>query len=121
MAEKDLAAEALLEFLNAVEAGVASAKRMIADAKGVGASQPPQKQESDKASPETLAEYDTLDWQTVHGTKGDYEQVRRSPTKIEVFDKLAEDLKAHANFVKRGGYQYWFHRDDKTVVDRRRK
>lgn len=35
MSKDDIATEALLEFLNAVEAGVAAAKRLVSEAKGV--------------------------------------------------------------------------------------
>lgn len=112
--------EALIDLLNAMEAGIAVAKRHLADGYGVAdpATSP---LNSDTVAPATLALYDSLDWQTVHGTKGDYEQVKRSQTKTDVFDQLQADLKAHGNFMRRGGIQYWFHRDDQTVIDRRRK
>lgn len=102
--EEDLATIALLEFFNAVEAGIASAKQMIGNKKGV--------------TPH--ADYNTAGWTTVKGTKGDYEQVSRQLAKQDVFDRLQMELKDHNGFWAHGGYKYWFHQNDQDVIDRRK-
>ena len=102
--EDDLATLAFLEFLNGVEAGILSARKMIADRKGV--------------SPH--ADYDQAGWCTVKGTRGDYEQVSRRLSKVDIFDWLAAELKAHSGFWQHDGFKYWFHQQDPDVIDRRR-
>ena len=100
----DLATEALLDFLDAVEAGVAAAKQRIGTRKAV--------------TPH--ANYDDAGWSEVKGTRGVYEQVSRKLAKVDVFDRLAAELKQHNGFWKHDGFSYWFHQNDDTVIDRRK-
>jgi len=101
---EELSIEALLEFLNAVEAGVASAKNLIAHKKNL--------------TPHL--DYDGLGWVTREGTKGAYEQCSRANSKIEVFDGLAAELKEHGGFWQHKGCRYWFHQNDENTIDRRK-
>lgn len=101
----DVATEALLNFLDAVEAGVASAKQLIGNKKRV--------------TPHS--NYNELQWIKKEGTKGEYQQCSRQNSKVEVFDRLQAELKAHGNFWQHGGYRYWFHQNDENVIDRRKK
>ena len=104
MSDEDLATEALLEFLNAVEAGVVSAKQLIGNKKRV--------------TPHP--DYDQLAWTKKTGTKGEYEQCTRQNCKVDVFDRLVAELKVHHNFWQHNGYKMWFHRDDQNTIDRRK-
>lgn len=106
MSENDVAAEALLEFLNAVEAGVAVAKRMIAEAKGV-------------------AEWDPtkIAWQQAEGTKGPYERYPASGQKAEATDdykNMLAAIKQHGGKMMRGNYFYWLFTDAATVGRKKR-
>ena len=104
MSDEDLATIAFLEYLKGVESGIISARKLIADRKGV-TSHP---------------DYNQAGWTTVKGTKGDYEQVSRKLARVEVFDRLATELKKHGGFWVHGGFKYWVHSGDESVVDRRR-
>lgn len=106
MTEKsdDATTLAFLEFLSGVEAGLLSARKMIGDSQGV-TSHP---------------DYHQAGWSTVRGTKGDYEQVSRPLSQVDIFDRLATELKAHRGFWVHDGYKYWLHQGDANVIDRRR-
>jgi len=104
MTDEDLAIEALFEFLNAVEAGVASAKRTIAQKKGFA----------------ELSDFDKLFWEKKQGTKGEYEQTSKSANNnSDVFQALQQKLKEHGGFWQYRGYKYWNHQNDHDVIDRR--
>jgi len=103
---EDLALEALLEFLNAAEAGIASAKHMIAEKKGVLSE---------------LPDFDKLFWEKRQGNKGEYEQTSKSSNNnSNIFQRLQQELKDHKGFWQHNGYKYWFHQQDQDVIDRRR-
>jgi hypothetical protein len=101
--DDDLATQALLEFLNSVEAGIVSARKRVGDQKGV--------------TPHP--DYGQAGWITLRGARGDYEQVSRNLVKEDLFDRLAAELEARDGFWQHQGYKYWFHMDDRTVIDRR--
>lgn len=104
MTDEDLATMAFLEYLNGVEAGILSARRMIGDRKAV--------------TPHP--NYNETGWSTVKGAKGDYQQVSRQLSKVDIFDRLQAELKAHMGFWQHDGFNYWFHQNDENVIDRRR-
>jgi hypothetical protein len=103
-ADNDLTLEALLDLLDGVEAGVASAKHRIGARKMV--------------TPH--GEYNALPWAVKEGSSGRYEQAVRNASPLVVFDRLAAELKQHNGFWQHQGYKYWFHKDDPVVIDRRR-
>lgn len=101
---QDVAVEAFLEFLNAVEAGVAAAKHLISQKKGIA----------------NLPDFDELAWVSLQGVKGPYEQASRKNSEIVVFDQLKAKLRAHGGFWAHKGVRYWFHARDEDLIDRRR-
>jgi hypothetical protein len=101
---QDVAVEALLEFLNAVEAGVAAAKHLISRKKGIA----------------DLPGFDELPWIEQQGTKGPYQQTSRQKCQPCNFDRLKAELKSHGGFWEHNGWKYWFHAKDENLIDRRR-
>jgi len=100
---EDLALEALLDFLDAIEAGVISAKQRIKEAK----------------IPDE--DFDKLRWGTKEGTKAEYEQTTKMASNNSVlFQTLQQKLKEHNGFCQNSGYKYWFHQDDNNIIDRRK-
>ena len=63
--------------------------------------------------------FDKLPWKTVESQsdKGPYEQVQNDNS--EAFMLLQRKLKDQNSFWKNKAYQYWFHRDDPNLIDRR--
>jgi len=105
----DIATEALLTFLDSVEAGVAAAKHMIGQQKGVSSTGP-------------LPDFDKLFWETKEGGKGPYQQTSKSATgNSDLFRALQTQLKKNKGYWKHRGFDYWLHQGDKDVIDRRRK
>lgn len=104
MADADLAVEALLDFLNAVEAGIATAKRTVKDA-----------QLPDE-------DFNKLSWQEKEGKKRPYQQTTKQANNNSVlFQNLQEKLKTQGGFWQHDGYNYWTHQQDLDTIDRRRK
>jgi len=99
---EDLAVEALLEFLNAAEAGIAAAKRVISQAKGV-----------EKWNP------DKIKWTEAEGSKGSYE--RSEDVNNMEFKAMLKDLAAHNSKLSRDGYFYWLFQNGSTVGRKKRK
>lgn len=98
----DIAAEALLEFLNAAEAGIAAAKRVISQAKGV-----------EKWNP------DKIKWTEAEGSKGPYE--RSEDVNSLEFKAMLKDLASHSGKIQRNGYFYWTFQNGSTVGRKKRK
>jgi len=102
--KEDVALEVLLDFLDAVEAGIASARHRIGNVKQV--------------SP--LPDFDLMFWETKQGTKGTYQQTNKDNNKVESFSRLAAELKDHNGFWQYKGCRYWFHQNNENVIDRRK-
>lgn len=103
MSEKeDLASEALLEFLNAVEAGIIVAKRVISQGKGI-----------EKWNP------DKIKWTEAEGSKGPYER-SEDANNLE-FKAMLKDLASHNGKMQRNGYFYWLFQNGSTVGRKKRK
>jgi len=107
MSEDDLAAAALLEFLNAAEAGIAAAKRLIREGKGI--------------SEESSWSWDPtkIKWEQAEGNRGTYE--RSEDVNSLDFKVLLKDLAAHQGRLFRGTYFYWTFQNGTTVGRKKRK
>lgn len=105
MNDDDTATVALLEFLNACEAGVTAAKRLIADNKGV-------LQEEKSWDPAKIQ------WTQTEGSKGPYE--RSEDTANPDFKRLIKDLTAHQGKLTRNGHFYWLFQNGFTVGRKKR-
>lgn len=106
MSREDLALSALLDVLDACEAGIITAKRRIRDAKV----KDPKNLDSDK-----------LNWTTKEGTKGAYEQTSKNVNNNSTaFQELQKKTKEKGGFMQHQGYKFWFHKDDEDVIDRRK-
>lgn len=102
MSSEDVATAALLEFLNVAEAGIAAAKRLITQGKGVETWNP-----------------DQIEWEKVEGSKGPYE---RSEDRDNLhFKALLKDLASHSGTLTQEGYFYWTFRNGNVVGRKQRK
>jgi len=101
MNEDDLATAALLEFLNAVEAGIAAAKHIIREAKGI-TEKPAYQWDSAK-----------IKWEQAQGSRGNYE--RSEDVNSPDFKALLKDLAAHQGRLFRNGYFYWTFKNGTTI------
>ena len=99
---EDLATTALLEFLNAAEAGIVQAKRLIAQAKGV------EKWDQSK-----------IRWEKTEGGSGPYE--RSEDVNNLEFKAMLKDLAAHGGKMMHDGFFYWTFKNGATVGRKRRK
>ncbi len=105
MSEEDIASTALLEFLNACEAGITAARQLIANNKGV-----PQTDESwDPAK---------IQWIRTEGSKGPYE--RSEDTNSPDFKTLMKQLTQHNGKMSNKGYFYWLFQNGLTVGRKKR-
>lgn len=98
MNDNDLATEALLEFLNAVEDGVAAAKQRIKNVK-VGWNP------------------NEIEWMETEGSKGPYE--RSEDRDNPEFKAMLKDLEDHNGKLRRDGYFYWKF-DHREIVGRKK-
>jgi len=99
MSEEDLALEALTEFFNAVEAGIAAARQRI----GV------LKVEWDPAK---------IKWEPAEGSSGPYE--RSEDVNNPHFKAMLKDLAAHNGKMTRQGLFYWVFQNGSTVGRKKR-
>jgi len=99
--DEDLATAALLEFLNAAEAGIAAAKRLIAQAKGV-----------ERWNPSKIR------WERAEGSSGPYE--RSEDVNNPEFKIMLKDLAAHGGKMTRNGYFFWVFKNGSTVGRKKR-
>jgi len=102
MSEDDVATAALLEFLNAAEAGIAQAKRLIAQAKGVEQWKPCK-----------------IKWEKAEGGSGPYE--RSEDVNNPEFKAMLRDLAAHNGRLIREGWFYWVFKNGHTVGRKKRE
>jgi len=100
MTEKeDTAAIALLEFLNAVEAGIASARQIIKEAK-IG------------------WDPDQIKWENTEGSAGPYQ--RSEDINNPEFKAMLKDLQAHNGKLTKEGWFYWVFQNGTTVGRKKR-
>lgn len=67
-------------------------------------------------------DFDALAWTEKEGTKAAYEQTTEEANQNnDTFRALQQILVNHKGFAQISGIQYWFHREDKNTIDRRRK
>ena len=102
MVDDDLATLALLEFLNASEAGIAAAKRLISEAKGIKEWNP-----------------NRIKWEPAEGASGAYE--RSTNVNNPEFKAMLKDLAVHGGKMNRDHHFYWVFRDGSTVGRKKRK
>ena len=95
MSEKaDLVLEAFTDFLNAVEAGIESARQHIKSKKSVW-------------NP------DVIKWEKAQGTKGEYER-SEDANNLE-FKAMLKDLADHGGKMNYEGFFYWVFQSGATV------
>lgn len=96
----EVALEAFLEFLDAVEAGIAAARQRV---KAVKVGWNPH----------------VIKWEKAEGSKGPYE--RSEDLNNPEFKAMLEDLAAHSGKMNRDGYFYWRFENGTTVGRKKRK
>ena len=101
---EDLALQALMDFFDAVEAGIAQAKQHLKEAK-IPVSEKP------KSDP------DKIKWVQAEGASGPYE--RAEDVNSLDFKELMKDLEAHQGKLSRDGFFYW--KFEKSAVIGRKK
>lgn len=106
MNDEDLATLALLEFLNACEAGIAAAKHLIKEAKIDNITEP-------TWNPEKIK------WEQAQGSSGPYE--RSEDLNSTDFKAMLRDLAAHQGRLTRDGFFYWTFKNGATVGRKKRK
>jgi len=103
---------AFLEFLNAVDAGIVSARKMLAQKHGISGII-----DADQVTPD----FEKLIWEDKEGAKGKYQQTsKRANDNSTIFQDLQRKLTESKGFWKSAGYNYWLHQNDPEVIDRRR-
>ena len=105
MNQDDTATLALLEFLNACEAGIIASKKLIAENK--------QLTEEPEWNPANIS------WALAEGNRGPYERSQGS-TNLD-FNALLKDLNEHDGKLSKDGYFYWIFQDSKTVGRKKAK
>jgi len=102
MSEEDIATEALLEYLDGCEAGIAAAKHLISQGKG-------------------LDKYDAgkIKWEQAEGARGLYQ--RSEDVNSVDFKLLVKDLQAHNGKLTKDGFFYWLFQNGSTVGRKGRK
>jgi len=103
---EDLAEDMLLEFLNAVETGVAAAKQSYREKKGT----------SD--FDEVCCRPNGIKWEQAKGKSGSYE--RSEDVDSPDHKALLDDLTAHQGKLVRDGYFYWLFQNGSTVGRKKR-
>jgi hypothetical protein len=100
MASNDLTLEALLEFINAVEAGIAAAKQRVKEAKQV-------------------YNIEAIKWEKAQGASGEYE--RSEDVNSPDFKALLGDVQAHGGKMTVGNYFVWCFRNNAVLGRKLRK
>ena len=101
MSENDTTLTALLEFLNAVEAGIAVAKNLISE-----------KRKLAECNPENIK------WEQIQGNRGPYE--RSSDVNNPDFKALLKELASHEGRMTKNGYFYWIFKNGSTIGRKKR-
>lgn len=105
MSEQDTIIAALLEFLNACEAGITSAKKLIAVSKG--------------PLEEGVCNPAKIRWTSTEGSKGSYE--RSEDCNSSDLKLLIKQLAQHDGKLCQNGYFYWLFKNGSTVGRKRNK
>jgi len=66
----------------------------------------------------TETQFNSLQWTTKEGTKGNYQQTEDDSS--EDFSNLSDYIKAHQGFCKLYGWKVWLHNNNPDIIDRRR-
>jgi hypothetical protein len=104
--DQDLALDALLEFLNGVDAGISAARQRVKEAKHI------------EAEP---LNFDALPWEDRKTDKGPFQQTsEKSSQNNDLWQALKAKLKENKGFCKHGGFNYWFDMKNESVIDRRK-
>jgi len=99
--------EIFVDFTNAIESACVNVRHRIAELKGVKEA--------------VAVDFNSLPWQTKQGTKGAYEQTsKRSTNNSDIFKALQAKLREHNGFWQHQGFKFWFHQQDRNVIDRRK-
>ena len=102
---QELALEILLDFFDAVEAGIPAARQRI--------------KEKHKLEPEL--DFNKLFWEKKTGTKGEFEQTsERANQNCVLWQQLKTKLKENKDFCQHSGFKFWFDMQQETVIDRRK-
>ena len=106
-ADDDMALEMLIEFLNAIEAGIASAKQRLKQEKGLGE--------------ERISSWNpgNMNWTEAQGNSGTYQ--RSEDLDSQDFNEMLKDLAAHQGKLSKDGYFYWLFKSGSTVGRKERK
>lgn len=110
LSEDDISIAALLEFLNAVEAGIERAKRVIKEAKGV--SRPEKEPQATSWDPSKIV------WTTAESSRGPYE--KSEDVNSLDFKNLLKDLAIHKGKLQRNEFFYWTFQNGTTVGRKKR-
>ncbi len=97
--DADTAITALLEFLNAVETGIANARQILKEAK-IGWNP------------------DQIKWEQAEGSSGPYQ--RSEDVNNTEFKAMLKDLQAHGGRLTREGWFYWVFQNGTTVGRKKR-
>lgn len=102
---EDLAIEAVLELMNGIESGIASARQRI----------------KEKKLPEENLNFDTLFWEEKKGEKGAFQQTSEKANQNSIlWQQLKAKLKEHQGFWQNSGFRYWFDLKNENIIDRRK-
>jgi hypothetical protein len=66
----------------------------------------------------TEQQFNSLQWTTKTGTRGDYQQIEND--KSQEFKILAEYVKSKGGFVNLHGFKVWLHNNNPDLIDRKR-
>jgi hypothetical protein len=95
MSENSITLAAFIEFLNAVEAGIAAAKNLISEKKKL------------ECDPESIK------WEQTQGNRGPYE--RSSDINNPDFKALLKELASHEGRITQNSYFYWVFKNGSTI------
>ena len=69
-----------------------------------------------------VKDFDSLKWETKTGTKGEYQQTtKEANNNSEIFQALQQVLSDSKGFWQNSSHKFWFHRENRDIIDRRRK
>jgi hypothetical protein len=70
---------------------------------------------------EEALDYSKLFWEKKQGEKGEYEQTsEKANQNCDLWKQFKVKVKEHKGFWQNGGYKFWFHQQDESVIDRRK-
>jgi len=66
----------------------------------------------------TEQQFNSLQWTTKTGTRGDYQQIEND--KSQEFKILAEYVKSKGGFCNIHGFKVWLHNQNENIIDRKK-